>query len=230
MESLRSSLSPGKPGSWQPLVEALGRDGSPAARSEGPALLFEVYRRSAETGLRAAVLAVLEALGSPPACGTLAEIFRLDNEDSLNAAMRLSRIDDPLCAARLKKIIEEEKREGELARASLRALGRTRSRAASNFCVELCAAAYEPAIRREAAEALGMIAEISTVPALARLLGDREVKVRQAAIVSLGLIRSEHSREALEAHRVKKGLGERESDLVEEALGRLLGSEPVRLR
>lgn len=230
LEALRSSLSSARPAAWQSLVEALGRDESPGARSEGPSLLAQVYSRSSEAGLRAGVLASLEALGSPQACGRLAEIFRLGNEDSSQAAMRLSRIKDLLCAARLKIIIEEEKRSGELARAALRALGRTRSRAAADFCGELCAATYQPAIRREAAEALGRIAENSSVPVLAKLLGDGEAKVRQAAIQSLGLIRCEPSRQALEMHRAKKGLGGREADLVEEALGRLLGREPARLR
>ena len=230
LQSLRGSLATGHRDSWLPLVEALGREGGTGARAEGPRVLFDVYRLSTETGLRAAILAALETLGSPQACETLAGIYRLDNEDSPGAAMRLSRIKDPLCVARLKGIVEAEKREGELARAAVRALGKTRSRAAADFCAELCADTYQAAVRREAAEALGMIAELSSIPVLADLLGGTEVKVRQAAISSLGLIRSEHSREVLESHRLKKGLGERETFLVKEALERLLGKEPARLR
>ena len=75
-----------------------------------------------------------------------------------------------------------------------------------------------------------MIAELSSIPVLAQLLGSAEVKLRQAAINSLGLVRSEHSREVLESHRQKKGLGERETILVKQALERLLGKEPARLR
>ncbi|MEC9353483.1 MAG: HEAT repeat domain-containing protein [Planctomycetota bacterium] len=230
LQSLRGSLPTGQRDSWLPMVEALGRERGTEARTEGPRVLFDVYRLSGETGLRAAILAALETLGSPQACESLAGIYRLDNEDSPGAAMRLSRIKDPLCLLQLKEIIEEEKRAGELARAAVRALGRTRSRAAANFCEELCADTYEVAVRREAAEALGMIAELSSVLVLAELLGSAEVKLRQAAINSLGLIRSEHSREVLESHRLKQGLGERETILVQEALERLLGKEPARLR
>lgn len=230
LQSLRGSLATGQRDSWLPMVEVLGRERGTEARTEGPRVLFDVYRLSGETGLRAAILAALETLGSPQACESLAGIYRLDNEDSPGAAMRLSRIKDPLCLLQLKEIIEEEKRAGELARAAVRALGRTRSRAAANFCEELCADTYEVAVRREAAEALGMIAELSSVLVLAELLGSAEVKLRQAAINSLGLIRSEHSREVLESHRLKQGLGERETILVQEALERLLGKEPARLR
>lgn len=230
LQSLRDSLSAGQREAWIPLVEALGRERTAGARAGGPRVLFDVYRLSRETDLRAAVLAALEALGSPPACETLAEIYRLGNEDSPGAAMRLSRIKDPLCVVRLKEIVGEEKGEGELARAAVRALGRTRSRAAAQLCEELCAETYQLAVRREAAEALGMIAEVSSVPVLAGLLGSAEVKIRQAAIRSLGLVRSEHSREVLEAHRQREGLGERETTLVKEALERLLGKEPARLK
>ena len=230
LQSLRGSLPTGQRDAWLPMVEALGRERGTEARTEGPRVLFDVYRLSGETGLHAAILAALETLGSPQACETLAGIYRLDNEDSPGAAMRLSRIKDPLCLLQLKEIIEEEERAGELARAAVRALGRTRSRAAANFCEELCAETYEVAVRREAAEALGMIAELSSVLVLAELLGSAEVKLRQAAINSLGLIRSEHSREVLESHRLKQGLGERETTLVQEALERLLGKEPARLR
>ena len=230
LQLLRGSLATGQRDSWLPMVEVLGRERGTEARTEGPRVLFDVYRLSGETGLRAAILAALETLGSPQACESLAGIYRLDNEDSPGAAMRLSRIKDPLCLLQLKEIIEEEKRAGELARAAVRALGRTRSRAAANFCEELCADTYEVAVRREAAEALGMIAELSSVLVLAELLGSAEVKLRQAAINSLGLIRSEHSREVLESHRLKQGLGERETTLVQEALERLLGKEPARLR
>ena len=230
LQSLRDSLAADQRDSWMALVEALGREPGAGARAEGPRVLFDVYRLSRETELRAAILAALEALGSPQACESLAAIYRLDKEGSAGAAMRLSRIKDPLCVAQLQEIVKEEKGEGELARAAVRALGRTRSRAAADFCEELCSTAYQAAVRREAAEALGMIAEVSSLPVLAGLLEASEVKIRQAAISSLGLIRSEHSREVLQAHGKRQGLGERERTLVKEALERLLGREPRRLK
>ena len=103
-------------------------------------------------------------------------------------------------------------------------------RAAAECCGELCAAGYEPAVRREAAEALGRIAEKSSVVTLLELLGDQEERLRMAAITALGLIRSEESALGLRSHGGKPGLGPVEARLVEEALGRLEGREPARLK
>ena len=214
----------------QPLVEAVGKDTSASARSSGAILLEVAYKASADIEIRAAVLAALERLGSPHACAALAKIFRIGNEDAAQAAIRLSRIAGQDCAPQLKAIVEKEERRGELAIAALRALGRTRSRAAAEICEELCAGTYEGALRREAAEALGRIAEVSSVPVLAGLLGDADGRLRRASIVALGLVRSAASSEVLRAHGAKTGLEAVEARLVEEALGRHKGREPSRLR
>lgn len=230
VEALGLELGEAVPGGLLPLVEAVGNETDAGARSSAAVLLEQAYRSSGDELVRAAVLVSLERLGGPYSCTALASIFRLGNEDASQAAMRLSRIDGQDCAAQLKAIIEKEERGGELARSALRALGRTRSRAAAEFCRELCAADYEPAVRREAAEALGRIAEKSSVATLLELLGDQEERLRMAAITALGLIRSEESALGLRSHGGKPGLGPVEARLVEEALGRLEGREPARLK
>jgi len=230
VEALRLELGKAVPGALLPLVEAVGKEGGAGARSSAATLLEQAYRSSGDELVRSAVLVSLERLGGPYSCAALASIFRLGNEDAPQAAMRLSRIDGQDCAAQLRTIIEKEERGGELARSALRALGRTRSRAAAEFCGELCAAGYEPAVRREAAEALGRIAEKSSVVTLLELLGDQDERLRRAAITALGMIRSEESARSLRLHGGKPGLGPVETRLVEEALGRLEGREPARLK
>ena len=230
VEALGLELGKAVPGGLLPLVEAVGKDSDAGARRSGAILLEQAYRSSADELVRAAVLVSLERLGGPYSCSALASIFRLGNEDASQAATRLSRIDGQDCAAQLKTIIEKEERRGELARSALRALGRTRSRAAAEFCGELCAADYESAVRREAAEALGRIAEKSSVATLLELLGAQDERLRRAAITALGLIRSEESARGLRSHGGKPGLGPVEARLVEEALGRLEGREPARLK
>ena len=230
VDALGLELEKEQPAGLQALVEAVGEDAGAGARSSGAILLEDAYRLSADSEVRAAVLAALERLGSPQACAALAKIFRLGNEDAAQAATRLSRIEGQDCARELKAIVEKEERRGELARAALRALGKTRSRAATELCQELCAGTYEGALRREAAEALGRIAELSSVPVLAGLLGVEDDKLRKASIAALGLIRSDASAEALRAHGAKGGLGPVEARLVEEALERQQGRGPSRLR
>lgn len=212
------------------LVERVGVEDTASARSSGVVLLEKAYHSSTDSKLRAASLAYLERLGSPHACSVLARIFRLGNEDASQAAIRLSRISGHDCAPGLKAIIEKEERKGELAVAALRAIGKTRSRALAKFCEDLCSIGYEPGIRREAAEALGRIAEKSSIPVLARLLEVEDDKLRRASILSLGLIRSDASAQALRTHGKKTGLGPVEVRLIEEALGRLQGREPARLK
>ena len=230
VEALRLELGKAVPGALLPLVEAVGKEAGAGVRSSAATLLEQAYRSSGDELVRSAVLVSLERLGGPYSCAALASIFRLGNEDAPQAAMRLSRIDGQDCAAQLRTIIEKEERGGELARSALRALGRTRSRAAAEFCGELCAAGYEPAVRREAAEALGRIAEKSSVVTLLELLGDQDERLRRAAITALGMIRSEESARSLRLHGGKPGLGPVETRLVEEALGRLEGREPARLK
>ena len=230
VEALGLELGKAVPGALLPLVEAVGKEAGAGARSSAATLLEQAYRSSGDELVRSAVLVSLERLGGPYSCAALASIFRLGNEDAPQAAMRLSRIDGQDCAAQLRTIIEKEARGGELARSALRALGRTRSRAAAEFCGELCAAGYEPAVRREAAEALGRIAEKSSVVTLLELLGDQDERLRRAAITALGMIRSEESARSLRLHGGKPGLGPVETRLVEEALGRLEGREPARLK
>ena len=230
VEALGLELGKAVPGALLPLVEAVGKEAGAGVRSSAATLLEQAYRSSGDELVRSAVLVSLERLGGPYSCAALASIFRLGNEDAPQAAMRLSRIDGQDCAAQLRTIIEKEERGGELARSALRALGRTRSRAAAEFCGELCAAGYEPAVRREAAEALGRIAERSSVVTLLELLGDQDERLRRAAITALGMIRSEESARSLRLHGGKPGLGPVEARLVEEALGRLEGREPARLK
>ena len=230
VEALGLELGKAVPGALLPLVEAVGKEAGAGVRSSAATLLEQAYRSSGDELVRSAVLVSLERLSGPYSCAALASIFRLGNEDAPQAAMRLSRIDGQDCAAQLRTIIEKEERGGELARSALRALGRTRSRAAAEFCGELCAAGYEPAVRREAAEALGRIAERSSVVTLLELLGDQDERLRRAAITALGMIRSEESARSLRLHGGKPGLGPVEVRLVEEALGRLEGREPARLK
>ena len=230
IETLEGALGETSPNELVSLVEAVGKDESAGARSSGASLLERAYTSSEDAQVHAAVLAALERLGGPRACAALASIFRLGNQDAAQAAMRLSRIADQDCASELRSIIEKEKRRGELARSALRALGRTRSRSAAEFCAELCSTTYEPAVRREAAEALGRIAERASVTTLLGLLGDQDGRIRKAAITALGLIRSDESERGLRAHGEAPGLGAVEARLVEEALGRLGGREPSRLR
>ncbi|MCH2580183.1 MAG: HEAT repeat domain-containing protein [Planctomycetes bacterium] len=74
------------------------------------------------------------------------------------------------------------------------------------------------------------MAEKSSVVTLLELLGDQDERLRRAAITALGLIRSEVSARGLRSHGGKPGLGPVEARRVEEALGRLEGREPARLK
>ena len=234
LEPLAGALATtgGEPGSadeaggWAALVAELdSRLGElPRDRAlEVADVLVRVYDRDVSVEARSAVLVALEHLGGAAGARALATIARERDGFLALASTRLSRIDAPAAAGALVEIFEAEGRDGPLAVAALRALGKTRRRDRVPLLAALCGPANSAVVRREAAEALGQVAVVDGIDALAPLLAESDDRLRRTAVRALGRIRSERSRELLDAHRDRTAPDSRERELVDAGLATLRG-------
>jgi len=223
--------SAGDSTTWLPIVAA-ARDASVESRSAVVRVLEKAFGERRDSLGRAEILRALEHLGGADAIRAFARLARRDPAWVSQIATRLSRLSataDRDAADALVEVIETEERRGELAMAALRALGKTRRRDRCAWIADLCASRYEPRMRREAAEALGLIASPDGLDALRPLLDDEDRRLRWAAIRALGRIRSERARGWLDAYS-KRDLTEREAALTRDALLEQSGERPVRMR
>jgi HEAT repeat protein len=201
VEAIAVAIACGEPANWEALVAAADeRVADVSDRSAFARAILAVYARDETIELRAASLVALEHLGGAEGVRALADIARRDDDSSSLAAMRLSRIDDLVAGDALVDVIESQERRGEIAASALRALGKTRSLNHARFVAEMTKSSLEPRVRREAAEALGKIADPDSIDTLAPLLGDADRRVRLAAIRAIGRIRAPTSRALLDAH------------------------------
>lgn len=105
----------------------------------------------------------------------------------VNAARSIARLGGPDARAALIEALLSDDDEEVRARAA-RGLGALHDhRSASALCATLANAAEVPAVRSEAAEALGVLGRRSATPVLVRALRDRQPDVRAGAANALGL-------------------------------------------
>lgn len=144
-----------------------------------------------------AILRALERGGGSESVRALHQIGRrLPSPEG--AAVRLSRLRGRDAAPALLEVLDAERGEGALAAAAVRALGRTGLRSLLPRLLEAARVGKDPAVRVEAVEALGTIADPDALPLLVSLLEDPDGRIRQKAIRSLGRIRKPESVAALE--------------------------------
>jgi HEAT repeat protein len=208
------------------LAGALDALEGPDARDALPALRRIAAGRPDPDVLRE-VLRALERIGGEEAALLVHDLGRAEPSLQDEAALRLSRIEGRDAAPALHEIIEREGGKGPFAAAAARALGRAGLRSAVPALANLAASTPDPAVKRGAADALGLIADPDGLPSLLPLLGDPDPAVRRQAIRAVGRIRSPLAVEGLEAFLARTpGPAPPEERLAREALARLRGEPP----
>jgi HEAT repeat protein len=201
-------------------LDALGKDDAPAAPLLAGALASPLARET-----EAAALHALERIGGPSGVKALHEIGAMRPDLAADCVVRLSRIEGRDAAPALLEVLDAEREVGPFSAAAVRALGKTTLRSLVPRLSSLALAALDPRVREEAAAALGAIADPDGLPALIRLLEDREPRVRLQAIRAVGRIRTQDAASSLEAFLSAKPPA-LERVIAQEALARLRGEDP----